>query len=378
MTFIERSAEEKKILWSENGNRYLLLEEHAYEVMARLIAGVPSDQIVQWCKESYGLPVRESRRFVKEVGDMFGQLMATEPVEISTSDQQVGPDADRFAETKHYQVNDWLIRVDYENDRLKTLIHPKFAHLESALQSAEHFFQLFEEDQDIVLVFNGIIMGKWKRDMAHLLIGRFFIELLNLMYQKTEEEWMAVFHASGLSNGNQAILFTGESGSGKTTLCAVLMAQGYQLVSDDLVPVDARLQEAFCFPAALSIKEKALDLLLPTFPELNSADEFHYPALNKTVRYLKPGNSLAEASKSWPCKAIVFVNYQLGSGLRLEKMPAYIAFQHLIPDSWISPVAQNAEKFLDWFLAMPCYQLTYSDTETMVAAINQLFEDDSF
>jgi len=45
-----------------------------------------------------------------------------------------------------------------------------------------------------------------------------------------------------------------------------------------------------------------------------------------------------------------------------------------VPDSWISPLGENAAHFLDWFLALPCYQLTYSDNEQMVKTIDQFFE----
>ncbi|MDD4645572.1 MAG: hypothetical protein PHY99_06250 [Bacteroidales bacterium] len=36
-----------------------------------------------------------------------------------------------------------------------------------------------------------------------------------------------------------------------------------------------------------------------------------------------------------------------GSGLILEEIPKDVAFQHLVPDSWISPLPENASKFMD-------------------------------
>ncbi len=379
MAFIERSAEGKKIIWSENSNRYLLLEEHAFEVMMRLIAGVPDVEIVQWCIESYGLPHREGNRFVGEVRDMLNQFTTAESGESPGPRQNAKIGAGRFAVTKFYQINDLSIRVDYENERMKTLIHPRFAHLESAgLQSANNLFQLYRQDQEWVLTFNGEIKGQWNPDQGGLVIGRFFVELLNLIYRKTEDEWMAVFHASSLSDGRKVMLFAGESGSGKTTLSALMVSHGYLLLSDDLVPVDARLRHAFSFPAALSVKSRALDLLSPVFPGLKSADEFFYPETDKKVRYLTTDGWHGFRRINLPCKAIVFVKFREHSGLILERMPKDFAFQQLVPDSWISPLAQNAEKFLDWFLSMPTYQLTYSDNDQMVPAIKKLFDHDLF
>ena len=58
----------------------------------------------------------------------------------------------------------------------------------------------------------------------------------------------------------------------------------------------------------------------------------------------------------------------------MEQLPKDVAFQKLVPDSWISPLPENASRFLDWFTEMPCYQLTYSDNEKMVKTVEKLFE----
>ena len=70
------------------------------------------------------------------------------------------------------------------------------------------------------------------------------------------------------------------------------------------------------------------------------------------------------------------MKYKKGSGLTIEKMAQDTAFQCLVPDSWVSPLPGNASRFMDWFLEMPCYQLTYSDNELMLQTIDQLFRDD--
>ena len=187
---------------------------------------------------------------------------------------------------------------------------------------------------------------------------------------------MGVFHASVISSQNKSILFLGDSGSGKSTACAILMAAGFNLVADDFVPVDALTGCAYPFPAALSVKKSALDPLLRFFPDLAHADEFAYPAMDKTVRYLPPELQSAGPAGGYLCRALVFVSYKEQSGMVLEKLSKDIAFQKLVPDSWISPVKENAERFLDWFLSLPCYRLTYSDHEKMVAEIQKLFNDD--
>jgi hypothetical protein len=122
--------------------------------------------------------------------------------------------------------------------------------------------------------------------------------------------------------------------------------------------------------------KNAVDYLRFRYPQLESAAEFYYPDMDKTVRYLAPSLPSGNQPISYPCEALIFVKYQQDSGLLMERMPADVAFQHLVPDSWISPLPENASLFLDWFLQMPCYRLTYSDNEAMVSAISALFENE--
>ena len=202
------------------------------------------------------------------------------------------------------------------------------------------------------------------------------MELVNRIYRKKETDWMGVFHASAISFQNRSIMFAGDSGSGKSTICALLMAAGFNLVADDFVPVEGLSRRVYPFPAALSVKKSALTTLQQLFPGLAQADEFSYPAVDKTVRYLSPEVQSGNIQAEYLCKALVFVRYKEFSGMTLEKLPNDIAFQKLVPDSWISPLEENAVRFLDWFLDLPCYHLTYSDTKEMIIAIRKIFNDD--
>lgn len=364
---------DKQIIWFQEANRYLLVEPHAFKIIEMLSSDGKPDEIALWCSKNYGLPFAEGARFVGEIKQVLDHLgIAEEKNILDFSIEAAGLPAPVFSE-RYYGVNGLAYRVEYGTERMEALMHPRFAHLEAAPATvSDHHFQLLEHDGSLVLAVDGKIAGMWHPDDVVLLAGRFFIELLNRMYHRSENDWMAVFHASAISDGNRCILFPGDSGSGKSTLSAILMAHGFQLCSDDFVPVDSRLNHVFSFPSALSVKNNAMDLLAPIFPQLDQANEFYFPGIDKSVRYLAPASPPDHQHSSFPCTALVFVNYQPDSGLILEPMPKDIAFQHLVPDSWISPLPENAERFLDWFLEMPCYQLTYSDNEAMVEAVRQL------
>ena len=83
--------------------------------------------------------------------------------------------------------------------------------------------------------------------------------------------------------------------------------------------------------------------MLPFYPELENAAEFHFKELNKIVRFLPPKNT--KAIKNLPCKALVFIKYQKDSPLNFKAISSLDAFQKLVPDSWLSPIPKNTETF---------------------------------
>jgi hypothetical protein len=374
--YLERSVEQKKIVWFEKSNRYLLVEISAYNVIKKIAEGQTFDEITNWCRKFYHLPKIKACQFVDEITKLIDIDNNTPDSKLQFFDPAI-PIPNKFASRKDYHINGFNYSIEFETEQSEFLIHPKIAHLEVVTKcSADNQFQVYQDNGLTVLRVNGTVIGRWDLENINYFTGKFSMELLNLIYEKGESDWMGVFHASAITNGGQCVLFLGDSGSGKSTISALLMANGYDLLADDFVPVDGSSTEIFFFPAAISVKKNALDHLIPIYPQLASAKEFYYPGLDKTVRYLPPLHHFENLSSSYPCKALVFVKYLKGSGIIMDKMAQDAAFQCLVPDSWVSPLPRNASRFMDWFLEMPCYQLTYSDNELMLKTIDKLFRDE--
>jgi hypothetical protein len=73
MKYIERSVENKRIIWFRESNRYILVELHAYHVIRKLGNGDDPEKIAHWCTRFYHLPKVESKRFVDEVQGLVEQ-----------------------------------------------------------------------------------------------------------------------------------------------------------------------------------------------------------------------------------------------------------------------------------------------------------------
>ena len=353
----------------------MLAETPAYDVSIRLMNGQTPAETARWSSHFFGIPHSEAEKFVHEIQQLINQQSIPVIKKGEVSKPVIHePDSLKSFSVKFYSVKENLFRVDYETEQLEYMIHPKFALLETKPENKfNHHFQVFKNCENYILKINGNIIGQWHPDDDNYFTGKFSMELVNRMYGKTEQEWMAVFHASAIRKGQHSILFLGDSGSGKSTVAALLMANGYSLLADDFVPVDAASGDVYFFPAAVSVKKTALGHIIPLYPQLASASEFYYPGMHKTIRYLPPPQHPEAGTESVPCKALVFIKYQKDSGLKLEKLPKNKAFEKLVPDSWISPLPENAARFLDWFIEMPCYRLTYSDNEKMVKTVEKLF-----
>jgi len=368
-SIILKQIESKTIVWFEPSNQYLVVEP----ITAKIIQGVSDKKDLQAMalelESELDIPYEKAIDFIIDLEEkLINPNMEIEQANSFNKNNYSRPS--NFEYLKFYEINSKVLRISYASEFELSLIHPKFAHLEISKPASSDFnFQLFNHGNHTYFVIHNDLVGSWSRKEIHYLQGKVSMKIIEKIYNKLEEKWIGVFHASALSLSNNSIFLLGDSGSGKSTSLALLQANGFHCVADDFVPVDHN-QEVHAFPAGISIKKTAVDLLLPMYPELESSAEYYYKRLGKTVRYLPP--SIIDYENTFPCKALVYIKYDPNVDFELEKISNLTAFEYLIPDSWISQKAENVSVFLDWFSSLPCYQLTYSNNEKMIAKVGEL------
>ncbi|WP_281979678.1 hypothetical protein [Tenacibaculum mesophilum] len=367
---IKRSTDNKSIVWFQDNNEYLVVDSLVAEILSLLDQNVDKQEITTQITKQVDITYKEALSLVIDIETLL--ISSKETNNKSKVHPVVKPTS--FASIKYYKIKDIILEVKYASDIETSLIHPKFAHLETEeTKNINHKFEIFSNDNSISLSVDDIVIDTWSLREVHYFQGKFSMELVQKIYKKNEDEWIGVFHASAVSNNNNSILFLGDSGNGKSTSLALLQANGFTCLADDFVPVDNSLN-VHSFPSAISIKKNSLKTLLPIYPELKTSAEYHFKRLNKIVRYLPTNNH--DYSLKLPCKALIFIKYQKNSGLIIDKISNITAFEQLVPDSWLSPISQNAELFLDWFEKLPCYQLTYSDNQKMITTVKNIFADE--
>jgi len=366
--------EDKTIAWFENTNKYVVLENTTADILKRLSKGISVEVIANALSKKIEVPLEKAEDFIINLKKKLYEPNNNAKKTAINDDRDIKkPSSYNFV--TFYKINEVIFKISYLNEKEQSLIHPKFDHLViDAVESFDNEFEVFISNNFIFLYVDKDYIGSWNHIDVHYFQGKFSMELIQKIHQKKEEEWLGVFHASAISDGKKSMLFLGDSGNGKSTSLALLQANGFTCLADDFVPMDAKNQEVYSFPASISIKQNSLKTLMPIYPELATSTEYNFTRLNKVVRYLKPNN--ANFFAHLPCNDLVFIKYEKDAKLTCKKISKIDAFQQLIPDSWLSPKKENAQIFLDWFGGLNCYQLTYSNNEEMIKTVSNIFKND--
>jgi len=373
-TFLFKEIEDKTIVWIENTNQYVALENKTAEILGDLYQGKTINKISEKLALEFSIPKNEATKFILNIEQEL-YLPNRKKNKATVNDISKIESPKEYLYSKKYSINNFIFNVDYQSEEELYFVHPKFAHLEiESSKKADFYYQVFTQEKNTFLFVNNQFISSWHRSEIHYFQGKFSMQLVQDMHQMEEQKWLGVFHASAISNGKNSMLFLGDSGNGKSTSLALLQTNGFTCLADDFVPVDTTKQEVYSFPSAISIKKNSLKTLLPIYPELETSAEYNFKRLNKIVRYLPPKND--NYKNHLPCKALVFIKYNSKVELEVNKISNLIAFEKLVPDSWLSPEKENAETFLNWFSKLPCYELTYSNNQKMIQTVSKVFVDE--
>jgi hypothetical protein len=366
LTTVSKELDGAFVVWFAAGNQFLRMEEPAYFVFRNSENGLDSKQIACRCAEKYGISQEESSVFTADVLKGIEKIRNRKSTPDNSKEEALRQKRFSSFSVRNYSLNGKAVSFHFETLEYEYFIHPLFRHLELDARVPESaLFELFGYGKRIVLRVGGQVTGTWRKNEGHFVKGMVFLQLLNVAYGKTDRDWMAVIHASAVSNGEKTVVFTASSGSGKSTIAALLKQKGFSVVADDFIPVEGATQQICQLPAAMSVKEGAIGLLSAWYPELQANRQTY-----QAERYLPVEGCVSPA----PVRAIVFIKYSREVDFEWQELSCTEALKMLLDETWTSPSAENAGRFLDWYSGIPCYRLTYSNNEKALQIITKLFE----
>jgi len=366
------NIEDKTVVWFENSNQYVVLEKRAAQIIKDLQKDTLIEAMAKELGNEFGIPIEDATTFIRDI-----EKNVFTPNQVETEKNNHSLEASKlpsqFELSKLYNINDLIFKIDFSSEFELSLVHPKFAHLEitSNTEKVNHHYKVFTDNNLTFLYVDTDFIGAWTYQDIHYFQGKLSMQIVQHLHDKPEKDWLGVFHASAVSDGNNGMLFLGDSGNGKSTSLALLQAHKFHCIADDFVPVSALTQDIYSFPAAISIKKNSLDVLLPFYPELRTTSEYHFTRLKKIVRFLPPKNE--NSIVDVPCKGFVFIKYDKTTDFELTEISSIEAFENLVPDSWLSPISENVSSFLKWFTTISCYKIRYSNNDKMISEVSKLF-----
>ena len=373
--YIHYNSGDTVVVWLKDPNRYLQLKEPAFWVFKSWAEGNNRNTIAKECSDRYQHNYAESIRFVDEIIEEIQSLY--DIIHSEDDNSSITPDypeeIDFFSEHK-YQFGDCTCSFKYGDKFLEQLFHPLFCFYSTIhVNKISVYFEIFTAgDHDFFKINENVARHFPKIDIDRLQ-GAVFMKLLNTLYSKNSSEWMSVIHASAVTNGSEAIIFIAPSGSGKSTIAALMLAEGFDLLSDDFVPIALNEHEIYHFPGGISVKSGSISLLQEHFNNLCDVYKDETEENEKFEYYLPPTHkNLIEKAAA---KAIIFVNYNLNTNYNLKKESNLEMMNPFIEQAWIGNSPKAAEQFLKWYLTLPVYTLHYSDNQKAIDGIRQLFND---
>jgi hypothetical protein len=326
----------------------------------------------------YGVSSAESLNFVQVIRSEIKKMNQPDKVQNATDQFPINLEKHTFVpfSIHHYRLGEKLISFVYQTRNFENYIHPLISHFETRGEDTEMpLLELFGHDKNVVFRYNGEVKGTWSKDESHLVKGKIFMSLINLIYDKTDEDWLMTVHASAITNQKKTILFSAPPNHGKTTIAALLQERGYRLISDDFVPIDRDSFHAYPFPIAMSVKESSTKLLASLFPALEK-EPLNYISPEKSVRYLSTNDGSSLKNDVFPVQEFVFVKYDKSVDFQWAKLDSLSAMKFLLDQAWIAPTQGNAEILFNRISQLSFYRLTYSNNQKALEAITQLFDHD--
>lgn len=376
--YLKKKIGNSYLVWFQNSNLYLQLEEPAWFVLRMTAKRYKTETIAKEFAIRYGIVSAESLKFVQEIRAEIEKINL--PDKVQNAKDQFRENLTQYTfvpfSMHQYRLGEKLISFSYQTRNYENYIHPLICHLETKEENTEMpLLELFAYHEKVVFRFNGEVYGIWSKDESHLVKGKIFMSLINLIHDKTDEDWLMTVHASAITNGRKTILFSAPPNHGKTTIAALLHDGGYRLISDDFVPIDRDSFKSYPFPIAMSVKVTSMELIGSIFPDLEQKT-LNYISPEKSVRYLSINDGSDLKNDVFPVQEFVFVKYDKSVDFQWLKLDPLSAMKLLLDQAWIAPTKGNAELFFDRILKLSFYQLTYSNNEKALEAISKLFDND--
>lgn len=369
VAYIAKKIEQAHIVWFEASNQWVQFDEQQWLIFCFYTKGLSLKTAAKKYSTKYLAPKDDAKSIIENSYTSIFNLF-NPPFELpsfTVNSKKVSDHIPNKTKTHYYSYCNKAFSITYGSAFLENYIHLPIAHLEATnTNNPKLLLEVFPLGKSYILRVNGQAKNCLSAEEPGQIKRLLYIELVNLFYSKQSSQWLSFAHASALKKNNKAIILTATGGSGKSTLAGLLLLNGFEFLSDDFVPIDSKNLKVFPFPAALCVKNDAIELLSAKGMEFTSN-----PA--KSSAYAKPLHNLVQA-KACKTTSLVLVKYNPHVELVFEPLPILDALYLFLQEAWVGDDTKRAKKFINWFSKLSFYKLEYGNNKKAVDAITTLMD----
>ena len=369
MTYLSRKIEHAHVVWFKASNQWVQFDEQQWLIFCFYNEGLSDKEAVEKLCETSALTRVQAKKIVDSLFNSIGNLF--NPSFKLPNFSAINPKIREYSlpkkKTRHYSYLNKPFSITFGTPFLEQYIHLPLAHLETESVDIKALsLEVFKFDDSYILRENGMGGECLTTEEPGQIKRLLYIALANLFYEKGNDQWLTFIHGSAVIRNNRLLVLTSSGGSGKSTMAGLLLNHGFEFYSDDFLPVDTKTRKAYPFPAALCIKNDAIEML-----ELQGLSFSH--KTSKHTAYANTLRSKPEAATG-EIKNVVFITYNKGTDIIFKPISQLEALKQFFQEAWVGDDMQRAEIFIDWFTKLSFYKLEYGNSPKAIETLKNLMD----
>lgn len=368
VAYLAKKIEQAHVVWFQASNQWVQFDEQQWLIFCFYNDGLSQEEAVKKLCKKYSFQVQAAQAFVENIYFSLENLFnpSFQLPDFSQNTQNALAYQIPKKKTHAYSFRSKAFSITYGSPYLEQYIHLPLAHLEKDSKVVGLSIDVFPFENRYAIRVNGENKKCLSADEPGQIKRLLYIELSNFFYDKNHNEWIAFLHGSAVTRNDKVLVLTSEGGSGKSTMAAMLQLHGFEFFSDDFIPVATTTGKVFPFPAALCLKNNAIELIESQGLKLNRNS-------NGSSAYVKYSPKDMQ-TQSCRMNKVVFIKYNPKVDLEFNSVSVLEALYYFLQEAWVGDDMKRARKFISWFSKLQFYSLEYGNTTKAIEILTKLTE----
>ncbi|MFO1412772.1 MAG: PqqD family peptide modification chaperone [Burkholderiales bacterium] len=256
---------------------------------------------------------------------------------------------------RSYRLLATSFTVRYQRAEDAAFVDPVLAHLVADAQQSASHIDVAHSASGLAVYQDGVACDfcAAQEELAPVVKSLVWLTAVN------RADHLLNIHAGVVGDERGCVLLPAAAGSGKSTLCALMMARGHRVLSDEAALLQRGTLDVLPVPLALAIKDTGVAAVAKDLPEVRHL-AIHQRHDGKRVAYLPPRNPIADSAL--PVHSIVFPKYTPGMATRLAPIPRALGLARLLDDCVAIPTPLSANDIgalVGWMRNIACFEMPF-------------------